>query len=302
MSNINNLTTEKQNENTEHIDELSSLEIAKIINSEDKKVAFAVEKELDSVSKAIDLIAERFKKGGRIIYAGAGTSGRLGTLDAVELTPTYNVSRERVFGIIAGGESAMYKAVEGAEDSKELAFNDLKKNNVNNLDTVIAIAASGRTPYCIGAIEYANSVGSLTVSVTCNKESEMSKIANVSISPTVGAEVISGSTRMKAGTAQKMILNMISTGVMIKLGKVYGNYMVNVLPTNEKLKMRAVNIIMEITGITQEDAISLFEESGSSVAVSVVMHKACSTKEVAIQALKKFDNHIKNSIKYIKGQ
>lgn len=299
MLDINKLTTETPNENTKNIDDLSTLEVVKLINSEDAKIALAVEKELPEIAKAIDEIAKRFKKGGRIIYAGAGSSGRMGTLDAVELTPTYNVPSTRAFGLMAGGKEAMYKAVEGAEDSKDLAITDLKEVKANELDTIIAIAASGRTPYAIGALEYANEIGALSVSITSNKESELSNISQISIAPIVGPEVITGSTRMKAGTAAKMVVNMISTGVMIKLGKVYGNYMVNVLPTNEKLITRAINMVSKITGVNKDDAKKLFEESGKSVAVSIVMYKANVTRAEAFQALEKSDNHVRTAIKML---
>ena len=249
MVNIDGLTTETVNEATKNIDELDSLGIVTLINNEDKKVALAVEKELPNIARAVDEIAARLKRGGRIIYCGAGSSGRMGTLDAVELTPTYSVSPDRAFGLLAGGETAMYKAVEGAEDSKELALEDLKGVQITKDDCIIGIAASGRTPYTISALEYANEVGALSISITCNGESEMAKIADISIAPVVGAEAVSGSTRMKAGTAQKMVVNMLSTATMIRLGKVYHNYMVQVQPTNEKLVVRATKMIAQITGV-----------------------------------------------------
>lgn len=270
---LSNLTTEKRNHVSMHIDELSTSKILEIINDEDKKVAEAVEKELPIIAKAVDEISERFTQGGRIIYCGAGTSGRLGVLDATELVPTYSVSPDQAFGIIAGGQEAMFRAIEGAEDSKELAVEDMKKINLNNKDVLISIAASGRTPYTIGAIEYGNKLGALTISVTCNQDSEMHKIANISIAPVVGPEVITGSTRMKAGTAQKLVLNMLSTATMIKIGKVYENLMINVQATNEKLVKRAVSIIMQITNLDEEKAVQLFNESEQSVAVSIIMFK-----------------------------
>ncbi len=297
ISSINKLTTEASNENTKNIDALTTLEMVKLINSEDAKVALSVEKESASIAKSVDEIAIRFKQGGRIIYTGAGSSGRMGTLDAVELTPTYNVSHSRAFGLIAGGKSAMFVAVEGAEDSKSLGISDLKEVNLNELDTVIAIAASGRTPYAIGSIEYGNEVGALTISITCNNDSEMSKIANISIAPIVGPEVIAGSTRMKAGTATKMILNMISTTLMIKIGYVYGNYMVNLRPTNEKLIERAITMVANLTKLEKEKAKKLFHDADSNIAVAMVMHKTGKDKNAAIDVLKKADNHIKTAIK-----
>lgn len=300
MSNINELTTETSNENSKNIDELKTVEIVKLINLEDAKVALAVEKEIPYISNAVDEVAKRFKNGGRIIYAGAGSSGRMGTLDAVELTPTYNVPPKRAFGLMAGGKKAMYMAIEGAEDSKDLAVSDLRNVKLNELDSLISIAASGRTPYAIGALEYANEIGALTISITCNKESEMAKIAKISIAPIVGPEIISGSTRMKAGTAEKMILNMISTGVMIKLGKVYGNYMVNAQPTNKKLIERAVNMVSKITGLNLKKSEELFNDADKNVALAIVMYRTEASKELAYEALKKSDNHVRIAIKMIK--
>lgn len=218
---LENLTTESRNSSSLNIDKVSTLDMVKIINNEDKKVALAVEKELVKIAEAIDGIVSGMQKGGRLIYIGAGTSGRLGILDASECPPTYGVSEELVQGIIAGGTEAIFRAKEGAEDSKELAIEDLKSKNITENDTIVGLAASGRTPYVIGGLEYANKIGALTVSITCNANSEVAKVSKVSIAPVVGAEVVTGSTRMKAGTAQKLVLNMLSTGTMIKLGKVY---------------------------------------------------------------------------------
>ncbi len=296
MVNIEGLTTETVNEDTKNIDSLDSLGIVALINREDRKVADAVEKELPKVAQAVDAIAERFKRGGRIIYCGAGTSGRMGTLDAVELTPTYSVPPERAFGLLAGGEAAMYRAVEGAEDSRELAVEDLKKVHVTADDCVIGIAASGRTPYTLAALEYANEAGALTVSVTCNGNSAMASAAQISIAPVVGPEVISGSTRMKAGTAQKMILNMISTGVMVRLGKVYQNYMVHVQPTNEKLIVRSGRMISQITGVDMDTALKTLEQADRKVADAIVMLMADCTKEAAADALAKADGRVREAI------
>ncbi len=296
MAEITKLTTETQNEATKNIDLLSTREMVKLINDEDKKVAPAIEKELDNVAKAIDMITENFKKGGRIIYTGAGTSGRLGVMDSSELLPTYGLAPERAFGVMAGGQGAMFKAVEGAEDSKELGLKDMKEINLGPLDSVIGVAASGRTPYTIATLEYANSLGCVTVAVTCNADSEMAKVAKVSIAPVVGPEVISGSTRMKAGTSQKMVLNMISTGVMVKTGKVYGNLMVNVQPTNEKLVKRSINMIKKINEVSDEEAERLFNESGQSVAIATIMHKTGVTKDQAEKAFAEHDGMIRPTI------
>ena len=241
------------------------------INNEDKKVALAVEKELVKIAEAIDGIVSGMQKGGRLIYIGAGTSGRLGILDASECPPTYGVSEELVQGIIAGGTEAIFRAKEGAEDSKELAIEDLKSKNITENDTIVGLAASGRTPYVIGGLEYANKIGALTVSITCNANSEVAKVSKVSIAPVVGAEVVTGSTRMKAGTAQKLVLNMLSTGTMIKLGKVYGNLMVDVRATNKKLVERAKKIVCEATGVDREVAEKVLKETNYDVKLSILM-------------------------------
>lgn len=269
--NLEKLTTECRNKNTMDIDNISTLEMVKKINNEDKKVAEAVELELPKIAKAIDGIVERIHKGGRLIYIGAGTSGRLGILDASECPPTYGVSEELVQGIIAGGKEAIFRAKEGAEDSKELAVEDLKLKNLSENDVVVGLAASGRTPYVIGGLAYANEIGALTISVTCNADSEVSKTAKISISPVVGPEVITGSTRLKSGTAQKLVLNMLSTGTMIKLGKVYGNLMVDVRATNEKLVERAKKIVCEATGATREEAEKTLQETDFNVKLSIFM-------------------------------
>lgn len=296
MVNINGLTTETVNEATKHIDTMSALEIAGVINAEDKKVAEAIESELPRIAAAIDVIAERFMKGGRLIYCGAGSSGRMGVLDAVELTPTYNVSPDRAFGVMAGGDQAMYVAIEGAEDSAELAIEDMDRIALTAADCLIGIAASGRTPYTIAALTYGRRVGAATIAITCNQASEMAAIADISIAPVVGAEVISGSTRMKAGTAQKMIANMLSTGAMIRAGKVYRNYMVHMRPTNEKLAVRAIRILSDITGISSEQARLTLAESGDDVAVAIVMIEGKCSRETADTALHKVGGNVRKAI------
>lgn len=268
---LDKLTTESRNENTLNIDKVSTLEMVKIINNEDKKVAFAVENELENIAKAIDGIVDRINRGGRLIYIGAGTSGRLGILDASECPPTYGVSEELVQGIIAGGKEAIFRAKEGAEDSEELAITDLKDKSLGENDVVVGLAASGRTPYVIGGLKYANDIGALTISVTCNGDSEVSKVAQISIAPVVGAEVVTGSTRLKAGTAQKLVLNMLSTGTMIKLGKVYGNLMVDVKATNEKLVERAKRIVCEATGVERGQAEKTLKETNFDVKLAIFM-------------------------------
>ncbi|MEG2786613.1 MAG: N-acetylmuramic acid 6-phosphate etherase [Romboutsia sp.] len=269
--NLGKLTTESRNQNTLDIDKISTLEMVKKINNEDKKVALAVETELPQIAKAIDGIVERMHKGGRLIYIGAGTSGRLGILDASECPPTYGVSEDLIQGVIAGGQEAIFRAKEGAEDSKGLAIQDLKERNLNENDTLVGIAASGRTPYVIGALEYSNQIGALTVSLTCNTDSEVAKVAQISIAPVVGPEVVTGSTRLKSGTAQKLVLNMLSTGSMIKMGKVYGNLMVDVKSTNEKLVERAKKIVSEATGVNINEATEVLNKTDFDVKLSIFM-------------------------------
>ncbi|MDX8334935.1 N-acetylmuramic acid 6-phosphate etherase [Candidatus Cetobacterium colombiensis] len=298
--NLKSLTTETRNENTMDIDQVSTMEMVKKINDEDKKVALAVEKELPQIAGAIDGIVERMKKGGRLIYIGAGTSGRLGILDASECPPTYGVSEELVQGIIAGGQEAIFRAKEGAEDSKELAIEDLKSKNLNKNDTVVGLAASGRTPYVIGGLEYANSIGALTVSITCNANSNVAKTAKIAISPVVGPEVVTGSTRLKSGTAQKLVLNMLSTGSMIKLGKVYGNLMVDVQSTNEKLVERAKKIVSEATGVDTETAAIYLKETNSNVKLAIFMILSKLSMLDAKTVLDKNDGYIAKALMDVK--
>lgn len=259
--NFANLTTEKRNAASANIDKVSTLEMVKIINDEDKKVALAVEKVLPQIAKAVDIIAEKISNGGKLFYIGAGTSGRLGVLDASECPPTFGVENNLVQGIIAGGNYALTNAVEGAEDNKNLAVEDLQEKNFSAADVLVGIAASGRTPYVISAIEYAKKIGAITVGVSCVENSALAKIVDIEITPVTGAEVVTGSTRMKAGTATKMVLNMLTTGAMIRLGKVYGNLMVDVRATNEKLRDRAKRIVMAATGCDESTAIDALNKS-----------------------------------------
>ena len=297
--NLKKLTTESRNENTMDIDKSSTLEMVKVINNEDKKVAEAVEVELPKIAEAIDSIVERMYKGGRLIYIGAGTSGRLGILDASECPPTFGISEEIVQGIIAGGTEAIFRAKEGAEDSKELAVKDLRGKNITEKDTIVGLAASGRTPYVIGGLEYANEIGALTISVTCNANSQVSKTAKISIAPVVGAEVVTGSTRLKSGTAQKLVLNMLSTGAMIKLGKVYGNLMVDVKSTNEKLTQRAKLIVCEATGIAIEEATEVLNETDFDVKLAIFMILSKLNKEKAKITLDQNKGYIAKALKSI---
>jgi N-acetylmuramic acid 6-phosphate etherase len=272
MQSLANLTTESRNPVSEHIDELPTIEMLRVINEEDAKVAAAVNSELPHIAKAVDEIAGRFEEGGRLFYMGAGTSGRLGVLDASECPPTFSVPPSLVQGIIAGGDSALRRSSEHSEDSPEEGARDLETHGFTAQDTLVGIAASGRTPYVLGALNYAKEIGALTISLTCVPDSEMAGVADISIAPVTGPEVLTGSTRLKAGTATKLVLNMLSTGVMIRTGAVYGNLMVNVQPTNAKLVDRAQRIIMAATGVEQEAADRLLAEGGA-VKTAIVMQK-----------------------------
>lgn len=296
INNLENLVTESINKDTVNIDSVNTLEIIKMINDEDKKVAYAVEKQQSNIAKAVDLIYDRLKEGGRLIYVGAGTSGRLGVVDASECPPTFGVDFELVQGMIAGGNNAMFKAVEGAEDSEELGCEDLRKKNINSKDVICGIAASGRTPYVIGAMKYAKELGAGVICVTMNPKSEMAKQAQIPISVVVGPEVIMGSTRMKAGTAQKMVLNMLTTATMIKLGKVYGNLMVDVQTSNEKLVERAKRIIRLATNVDMETASKYLSITNNDVKLSIFMIKTGLDKETSIKILNENKGYIQKSI------
>ena len=297
MLSLESLDTEKRNINTMNLDELSTVEIIAKINQEDKKIADCVEPAIAEIGKATDFAVGSIKSGGRLIYMGAGTSGRLGILDASECPPTYGVPFDMVIGIIAGGDKAIRKAVEGAEDSKELAVKDLKKIGFNEKDTLVGLAASGRTPYVIGGLEYARSIGAKTAAISCVQGAKISDMADAKIEVIVGAEAVTGSTRMKAGTAQKMVLNMISTTAMVKIGKVYQNLMVDVATTNEKLKVRALNIVSEATGIEKESSKELLEDSGYDVKVAIVMGLASVDASKARKTLEKNDLNVSATIK-----
>ena len=269
--NLATIETEARNMDTMDIDHVSALEIVEKINREDHKVADAVALAKNQIAEIIEKAGQRLKEGGRIVYIGAGTSGRLGVLDASECPPTYGVSADLVMGLIAGGEDAMFKAKEGAEDDPDLAVEDLKRITLCSKDSVIGLAASGRTPYVIGGLDYARSIGAYTASVSCVSNAKISEHAETAVEVITGAEAVTGSTRMKAGTAQKMVCNMISTGCMIRYGKVYENLMVDVQPTNEKLVERAGRIISQATGCDLEKSHQLLEESGRDVKIAIIM-------------------------------
>ena len=271
MVELQKIATEQCNPNTVNIDTLPTLEMVKLINREDHKVAEAVSLVADQIAQAVDVIADRLARGGRLIYCGAGTSGRLGILDAVECPPTYSTEPEMVQGLIAGGYPAIFKAVEGAEDSKELGIQDMRGIGFQAGDVLVGIAASGRTPYVLGCMEYARELGAVTVAVTCCPGSVLDTFADIGIAPCPGPEVVTGSTRMKSGTAQKMVLNMLSTGAMIKLGKVYGNLMVDVKPSNEKLIRRCVTIVCAAAECDEATAVAALEKCEYRPKIAIVM-------------------------------
>lgn len=271
MVELKQIATEQRNPDTMNIDRLPTLDMVKLINREDHKVAEAVSLVTDKIAEAVDLIADRLSKGGRLIYCGAGTSGRLGILDAVECPPTYSTDPEMVQCLMAGGYGAIFKAVEGAEDSKELGVQDMKNVGFAAGDVLVGIAASGRTPYVLGCMEYAKELGASTVSVTCCPGSVLDSFADIGIAPAPGPEVVTGSTRMKSGTAQKMVLNMLSTGTMIKLGKVYGNLMVDVKPSNEKLIRRCVTIVCAAAECDEATAMAALAVCEYRPKVAIVM-------------------------------
>lgn len=293
--------TEQENPRTADIDTLPTIDVVRLINEEDKNVALAVKKVLPEIAVAIERIVERIRAGGRLFYVGTGTSGRLGVLDASECPPTYGVSPELVQGIIAGGYDALYKAVEASEDDREAGAFDLQNRGVNEKDSVIGIAASGRTPYTIGAVERARSIGCFTVGLTCVPDSTITKVTDVSIVPIVGAEVITGSTRMKAGTSHKMILNMISTAAMIRLGYVRGNRMTNVLPRNEKLRERSLRIFISETNLDEETSRKIMKEAGGEVSIALVMYKASVNRETAEKGLIQSNGNISKAVKLLIG-
>jgi len=297
---LKKITTEGRNSNTFDIDVLPTIDILKKINKEDQTVAFAVEKALPQIAILVDKVVETFHKNGRLIYMGAGTSGRIGIIDAVECRPTFSVSDEMVTCLMAGGEKALVKAVEGAEDSTEMAVMDLVNIKVNESDIVVGITASGRTPYAVAGVEYAKKVGATTGCITTSSNSEISRVSDYPIEAITGPEPITGSTRMKSGTAQKLICNLITTTSMIKMGKVYENLMIDVQPTNKKLVTRAQNIVMEITGVSRDQAQASIEKFGSvKKSIFSILTNIESVEQVN-EYLTQANGHIRNAIKLVK--
>lgn len=293
---LEKLVTERRNERTMQLDEMSIEERLTIMNSEDRQVPQVIQHQIPVIAQVVERVIASFRKGGRLIYIGAGTSGRLGILDAAECIPTFGVSRDQVIGLIAGGERALIQAVEGAEDSKELAVDYLKALQLTADDTVIGIAASGRTPYVIGGLDYAREVGATTAAISCNRDAIISRHADYAIEVETGPEVLTGSTRLKAGTAQKLVLNMISTTSMIGVGKVYQNLMVDVKPTNEKLEVRAKRMIVEATGVDMETAARYFASSKGHVKTAIVMILADVSYEEAVKRLERADGFVREAL------
>jgi len=294
---LGQLTTEARNPLTGELDRLSALELVNLINSEDAKVADAVGEESESIASAIDVIADRLSRGGRLIYMGAGTSGRLGVLDAVECPPTFNTRPELVIGLIAGGPEGLVRAVEGAEDSKEMGRKDLQELELSNLDVVVGIAASGRTPYVKGALDYARETGAFAIGFSCNRDAEIIQHADLSIIPVVGPEVLSGSTRLKAGTATKMVLNMLTTGAMVRMGKTYSNLMVDVQATNEKLTERAQGIVESLTGCTHSEARELLKRCDGELKTAVVSQNLGLSADASRDRLRSVNGHLRQALK-----
>ncbi|GAB2317866.1 N-acetylmuramic acid 6-phosphate etherase [Alkalibacterium sp. s-m-22] len=296
MVNLSKMTTEKQNERTMNFDSMSYYDALAIMNEEDQKVPLVIKEVIPKIEEAVVTVVEQFKKGGRLIYAGAGTSGRLGVLDAAECPPTFGTTNEMVIGLIAGGKETFTEAIEGAEDSENLGSDDLQKLNLTSKDVVIGLAASGRTPYVKGCLNYANEVGAATVSISCNESSEIGLLSDIPIDVSVGPEVLTGSTRLKAGTAQKLILNMISTVSMVGIGKVYKNLMVDVQPTNKKLEERAIQIVRSSTSSSREAAVTALEKSNYNVKVAIVSILLNVDKETAMRELELADDHVKQAL------
>ncbi len=293
---LTTLVTESRNVASENIDMLSTIDMLKVINQEDQKVALAVEAVIPEIAKVVDLIAEAFQTGGRLIYTGAGTSGRLGILDASECPPTYGSDPDLVIGLIAGGHKAILKAVENAEDNVELGVTDLQQIGFNHKDVLVGIAASGRTPYVIGSMDYAKSVGAKVAALSCNANSPMADIADINITPIVGAEVVTGSSRMKAGTAQKLVLNMLTTGAMIRTGKVFGNLMVDVEATNAKLIQRQKNIVVEATGCSESQAAEALTQCNNHCKTAILMILLNINADLAAAKLSKHHGFIRHAL------
>ncbi|MCA9062646.1 MAG: N-acetylmuramic acid 6-phosphate etherase [Planctomycetaceae bacterium] len=296
-SDIAGLTTEGHNPASEKIDQFSSREIVEVMNGQDRLVAEAVGREADAIAHAIELIARSFQNGGRLFYLGAGTSGRLGVLDASECPPTFNTPPELVVGIIAGGPAALTRAVEGAEDHPDSGEQDLRNHHLTSTDIVVGIASSGRTPYVLGGLEYANQAGAQTIGISCNRPSQMDQVARHMIVPVVGPEIISGSTRLKAGTATKMVLNMLTTGAMIRIGKTFGNRMVDLRASNQKLMERTRRMVMDLTGLDHSAADQLLQRCDGELKTAVVVHHRHVSPDEARQMILASHGQLRNALR-----
>lgn len=296
LQSLAKMFTEQRNPNSMNIDRLSAQDIVRVINNEDKQVPVAVEKCLSQIAEAVEKIVDAFQQGGRLVYVGAGTSGRLGVLDASECPPTYGVSPEMVVGLIAGGERALRHSIEGAEDNAEQGKADLQAVNFSEKDVLVGIAASGRTPYVLGALDYANELGATTVSIASNPNSAMAKVVDIAIETVVGAEVLTGSSRMKSGTAQKLVLNMLTTASMILLGKCYENLMVDVQASNEKLRARAIKIVMEATECEREVAENTLKIAENNAKLAIMMILSGFDKEPAERILAEHHGRLRDAV------
>jgi len=302
METLAGFTTEQRNDASRDIDTMNSLEIVSVINREDGKVPAAVEKILPEIAALVDDIVVAFKSGGRLFYIGAGTSGRLGVLDASECPPTYGVEPEMVQGLIAGGREALTKSIEAAEDRENEGVNELKKLKFSEKDVLVGITASGQAPYVLGALEYAGNIGAITAAISCNADSKTFDYAKHRLYVNVGPEVVTGSTRMKSGTAQKLILNMLSTASMIRIGKVYKNLMVDLRPVNHKLILRSIRLIRELTGCTEEEARAALEESNKQPKAAIVMALLKTGREKAEKLLLEAEGHISGVLSVLPGE
>lgn len=298
---LSRLTTERRNPASAHIDSCTTLEMVTIMQQEDSKIASAIEKILPEIARAIDATSQRLENGGRLFYLGAGTSGRLGILDASECPPTYGTDPELVQGLIAGGIPAIFRAQEGAEDNPDLAVHDLKEHGFSAKDVLVGIAASGRTPYVIGGLKYARELGALTIALACSEHAEIAALADIALAPVTGPEVVTGSTRMKAGTAQKLVLNMLSTGTMIKLGKVYGNLMVDVKASNKKLEERAIRIVMEGSGCERTEAEKALKGADGHAKLAILMVVAGVSASEGKALLERTSGHLAAAIRLAAG-
>ena len=298
---LSRLTTERRNPASAHIDSCTTLEMVTIMQQEDSKIASAIEKILPEIARAIDATSQRLENDGRLFYLGAGTSGRLGILDASECPPTYGTDPELVQGLIAGGIPAIFRAQEGAEDNPGLAVHDLKEHGFSAKDVLVGIAASGRTPYVIGGLKYARELGALTIALACSEHAEIAALADIALTPVTGPEVVTGSTRMKAGTAQKLVLNMLSTGTMIKLGKVYGNLMVDVKASNKKLEERAIRIVMEGSGCERTEAEKALKGADGHAKLAILMVVAGVSASEGKALLERTSGHLAAAIRLAAG-